>query len=56
MKKKCPYIEKRTIQKAIIKYNEDLIETGSMVIIEREMAECDGSCMRYKDGECTYGE
>lgn len=52
----CPYIEKRTIQKTAMQYNQDMQETGSIQIYEREMMECTDKCMKYKDGRCTYKE
>lgn len=56
MEKMCPYIEKTTIQKTMINYNEDMQEKGSIQIYEREMMNCTPECMKYIDGKCTYKE
>ena len=37
MSKMCPYIEKRTIQKTIINYNEDMQEKGNIQIYDRHI-------------------
>jgi hypothetical protein len=54
--KMCPYIEKRTIQKTIIEYNEDMQEKGNIQVYEREMMECNHNCMKYDNGKCMYKE
>lgn len=56
MNKMCPYIEKRTIQKTIIEYNEDMQEKGNIQIYDREMMECNKNCMKYENGKCMYKE
>lgn len=56
MSKMCPYVEKRTIQKTIINYNEDMQEIGNIQIYDREMMECNKNCIKYIDGKCTYKE
>lgn len=52
----CPYILKRTIQKTIIQHDEDMQETGSIIIQYQEMMKCTDKCMKYKDGKCIYKE
>lgn len=54
MKRLCPYVEKSTIVKTLIFYNDEAQEKGSIQTMERQLLECDGSCMMYKKGKCTY--
>lgn len=54
MSKMCPYIEKRTIQRTKIEYNNDMQETGNIQVYEREMMECNENCMKFNNGECMY--
>ena len=53
----CPYIESKSIQKAMIQYNQDMQETGNVVVTERVMMECKKEeCAVYRNNRCTYGK
>lgn len=53
----CPYIEIKSVQKAIIQYNQDMQETGNVVVTERVMMECKKEeCAAYRDNKCAYGK
>lgn len=56
MERICPYIEKRTIVKTIVNFDDEMVERGHVQIYEREMMECDKRCMRYENGRCMYNE